>query len=252
MTNSRLQAHYVAKLPPDTLDDTARDRSPVGHHADGTLGTHQDAYFWPFRPTLSPAHGGGQQQVSVWLALDPVTRERGAMLIYNGSHKLGCMHAADCSDGGLIPKRSMETVRSTCGEPVVAGPLRPGEASVHSDLAAHSSPPNPTPYRRLGVSIQYVCADGTHASGQRWGHGVVVPPGTALPSGCTGNADGSYGGNGGDDGDGGDGMANCTFWSLPRPTVYGPGDAESSPNPDHPAPPGSDAGMGTRRPKQEL
>eukprot|EP00929_Paragymnodinium_shiwhaense_P009717 TRINITY_DN113999_c0_g1_i1.p1 TRINITY_DN113999_c0_g1~~TRINITY_DN113999_c0_g1_i1.p1 ORF type:complete len:378 (+),score=50.46 TRINITY_DN113999_c0_g1_i1:99-1232(+) len=173
-------AHYICKT-------SSQDVNPIGVYSDGSPAWHQDAFFWPFHPNKS---------VIVWLALDDVDEENGGMRFFPGSHLNGCLHT---DKEEVIRKSTIDHLQKECGSSVLAGPLRAGQVSIHSDLMVHGSPWNKSSRRRLGISIQYVPTDGIDDMGEGWGHGVAMF-GQQQP----------------------DASPAQVFWPLARPTLYGP------------------------------
>ncbi len=139
--------------PPD--DSTA---TPLGFSADGSPAHHQDGLGWPFRPLAS---------TTVWLALDDVSVENGAMVVYPGSHRLGVV---DCS--------TQRVVEEQCGPGVPLSPVLAGSASLHCDLVVHSSPPSTSKHsRRLAVGIEFASMEDCSDCGSGWGAACFVPDG---------------------------------------------------------------------------
>jgi ectoine hydroxylase-related dioxygenase (phytanoyl-CoA dioxygenase family) len=109
-----------------------------------TVGWHQDAYYWPLKPVES---------LTVWLALDDVDEENGAMQVLPGSHKSKIVpHLREASDSVLglvadVTSFDLSEVRSVR--------LNRGEISIHDDKLLHCSPANPSDRRRAGFTIRF-------------------------------------------------------------------------------------------------
>jgi ectoine hydroxylase-related dioxygenase (phytanoyl-CoA dioxygenase family) len=110
-----------------------------------TVGWHQDAYYWPMRPYNS---------VTAWLAFDDVDAENGGMKVVPGSHLHGVMKHKRSRETDSILTLELET--GTFNEAdAVQFKLKAGEISLHDDRCVHSSPSNPSPRRRAGLTIRY-------------------------------------------------------------------------------------------------
>ncbi len=108
--------HLFAKMPGDGME----------------VPLHQDTRYWPLTPSKS---------VTVWLAIDDADEENAAMEFAPGSHVLGALpHEEKPLDGSRVLKHAVL-------DPESYGPryVRAGEASLHSDLLLHGSPPTGRP-----------------------------------------------------------------------------------------------------------
>ena len=110
---------------------------------------HQDAQFWPITPS---------KVVTVWIAIDDVDVENGAMKVFPGSHKLGVIPFEWVTDeeDGVLNQHVHDPERY--GEPVSIE-LKAGQMSLHTDMLLHGSMPNPSDRRRCGLTIRYFPAD---------------------------------------------------------------------------------------------
>ena len=110
-----------------------------------TVGWHQDAYYWPLKPVES---------LTVWLALDDVNDENGAMQVLPGSHKSQIVEHRRDTDADSV----LGLVADTTGfdlKDVRSVHLKPGQISIHDDKLLHCSPANPSARRRAGFTIRY-------------------------------------------------------------------------------------------------
>jgi hypothetical protein len=106
---------------------------------------HQDAIYYPFTPSRT---------VSVWIALDDVDADNGAMEFVPGSHTLGGIaHCDVVLDGTRVLDRSVLDIDDTTE--TFVNELPAGSASLHSDLLLHRSPPNRSNRRRAGIALRY-------------------------------------------------------------------------------------------------
>jgi ectoine hydroxylase-related dioxygenase (phytanoyl-CoA dioxygenase family) len=120
----------------------------------GRLNFHQDFSPWEFWPPT---------QVSCWLALDPVSRNSGAMEYVPGSHHLGERAAVDLATGRRRPhdmRPSVPIDAKEAGYEVVVVELEPGDCVFHHSLTWHGSAPNTTSRTRRAVITRFM-AEGT-------------------------------------------------------------------------------------------
>ena len=110
---------------------------------------HQDLTYWG----LSAA-----DQVSVWLALSPATRQNGCMRMLPGSHKRGRFDHHKTDDDTNVLNLG-QTVRDVNEAQSRLCPLEPGEASFHHGWTLHASGPNQSDDRRIGLNFQYFKTD---------------------------------------------------------------------------------------------
>lgn len=108
---------------------------------------HQDAPY--FHPEPFPC-------ATVWIAVDPATRENGCMEVIPGGHKKG-----------ILPRRTgqawFEDGELDISQAVPAC-LEPGDALVFHVLLPHGSGPNRTSLRRRSMIARYVNVDALSAS----------------------------------------------------------------------------------------
>ncbi len=109
---------------------------------------HQDGQYWPIRPWAT---------CTVWLALDKVDRENGAMRVVPGSHRRrDWAHHADASPD--------LTLNQVIGDDQLAEQdtryieLEPGQASLHDVGIVHGSAANRSGRRRAGLALRYMPA----------------------------------------------------------------------------------------------
>ena len=107
---------------------------------------HQDLTYWGF---------DGTEQVSAWLALSPATPESGCMRMIPGSHQQGLKEQVTGDDPDNVLNLS-QTIEDVNDDDVVFSTLRPGEFSLHHGWTIHSSGPNRSTDRRIGLNIQYI------------------------------------------------------------------------------------------------
>ena len=115
--------------------------------SDAFVAWHQDLTYWGL--------SDGDAQVSMWLALAPATVEAGCMSMIPRSHLAGRIdHVEDTTDSNvLLLGQRIESVDAATAR---AYPLAPGEASFHHGWTVHTSAPNTTDDRRIGLNVQYL------------------------------------------------------------------------------------------------
>ena len=108
---------------------------------------HQDLTYWGL---------DGDDQVSVWLALSAADEQSGCMRMIPGSHIDGRMdHDVSDADETNVLFQSQK-VHGVQEQEAVYCPLKPGQASFHHGWTLHSSLPNRSNDRRIGLNIQYI------------------------------------------------------------------------------------------------
>ena len=113
------------------------------------IGTHQDRTYWGINPDSQPV-------VSVWVAIDNVTTENGAMQFFPGTHRSRLEHVKgydECS--ALSEAQSIRPEHLPSEEPVKME-LKSGEYSIFDSNVAHRSGRNTSPLRRVGLTMVYV------------------------------------------------------------------------------------------------
>lgn len=108
---------------------------------------HQDLTYWGL---------DSDQQVSVWLALSVTDEQSGCMRMLPGSHINGPLeHDISKQDKNNVLFQSQQ-VHGVNEQDAVYCPLKPGQASFHHGWTLHSSLPNRSHQRRIGLNIQYI------------------------------------------------------------------------------------------------
>lgn len=111
---------------------------------------HEDSAYW--RGRVSEMAG----IVTVWLAIDRVSAENGAMRVIPGSHALG----GDSSYEDVTERDANIFSRQVRAEDVpeeraVDFVLEPGECSVHDARIIHGARANTSQFRRAGYTMRY-------------------------------------------------------------------------------------------------
>lgn len=122
-------------------------------------GWHLDNPYWSF---------SSQQSISIWVALDDVTRDNGCLYFLPGTHKKATWENAGISqDMGALFQQYPDWAHLQA----VAGPMKAGSCSFHNGLLAHGAGANMTPGRRRAMTCAYM-PDGESFNGQA----NVLPP----------------------------------------------------------------------------
>ncbi|MCO5971407.1 phytanoyl-CoA dioxygenase family protein [Actinoallomurus soli] len=118
---------------------------------------HQDMAFAP--DGFTDRHGN---VVTVWVAIDPATRENGCLEFYPGSHRGGLLpHVGDEERTGDGPRleRPVEPHIDAAALPAdstpVRVPLAPGSAVMFDGRIVHRSAPNSAGTPRRAISFVY-------------------------------------------------------------------------------------------------
>jgi hypothetical protein len=115
------------------------DPSHVSWHQDGT-------YFG-----LEPA-----EQITAWIALTDSTPEMGCIKIISGSHVIGQRPHKDTFTPGNLLSRGQTIEHRLDFSRSVMMPLKAGQISLHHTHIVHSSEPNRTGERRIGIGVSYI------------------------------------------------------------------------------------------------
>jgi ectoine hydroxylase-related dioxygenase (phytanoyl-CoA dioxygenase family) len=105
---------------------------------------HQDATYWPVRPTRT---------VTVWLAVDDVTPENAPIRFLPRSHRLGKV-AWEPAEGETALGQEIKDI-SPYGVPY-DNVMRAGQISIHASTLIHGSEPNLSGQRRCGLTLRYI------------------------------------------------------------------------------------------------
>ena len=133
---------FFAKYPKNTTDQNAPKCLTV-------IGTHQDRTYWGINPESQPV-------VSVWVAIDNVTAENGAMRFVPGSHKRKFEHVTGYDECSALSQAQSIRTEDLPSEEVVDMELRAGEYGMFDSFAAHRSERNISPNRRIGLTMIYM------------------------------------------------------------------------------------------------
>lgn len=107
---------------------------------------HQDGQYWPIRPRAT---------VTVWIALDDVTRENGCMRVIPGSHRMGEFSHQVSDREDLVLSNVLDDPRIDLTQAYDVT-LEAGQLSLHDANLVHGSQPNRSQHRRAGFALRYM------------------------------------------------------------------------------------------------
>jgi hypothetical protein len=108
---------------------------------------HQDGHYWPIRPLAT---------CTVWVALEPSTRENGCLRVIPRSHAGQELHAhlhEERTDLTLNQRMADGTFDEATA---VDLELEPGQMSLHDVYMIHGAAANTSGQRRTGVALRYM------------------------------------------------------------------------------------------------
>ena len=133
---------------------------------DGRIVTwHQDLMYWGFGET--------SDQVTAWIALTPSTVESGCMRFVAGSHRRRFVPHRKLPSGKNMLSQGQEIAVEVDDEEATDIVLEPGQCSLHHGMLFHSSGPNTSADRRIGVAIRYVNPNARQVDGSKE-HALLV------------------------------------------------------------------------------
>lgn len=118
---------------------------------------HQDLTYWGYE---------GVSEVTAWVALTAATQENGCMRFVTGSHRRKIVDHRDTFEDTNMLSRGQEIAVEVNEGDAVDVTLRPGEMSLHHGHMFHSSPPNTSTDRRIGLVLRYVSPSMRQSSGR--------------------------------------------------------------------------------------
>jgi ectoine hydroxylase-related dioxygenase (phytanoyl-CoA dioxygenase family) len=120
---------------------------------------HQDAPYFAIK---------GEQCCSIWIALDPVTRETGAVEYVRGSHRWGKFYEpAGFTNDGRLKNDALEKAPDVDADraryDIASWDMAPGDVTVHHVLTLHGAPGNVSDtQRRRGLSLRFIGENVVH------------------------------------------------------------------------------------------
>lgn len=108
---------------------------------------HQDGHYWPIRPLAN---------CTVWVALEPSTRENGCLRVIPGSHQGAVLHEHLHEDRSDLTLNLRLTDNSFDPTKALDLELQPGQISMHDVYMIHGAEVNRSGQRRTGVALRYM------------------------------------------------------------------------------------------------
>ena len=118
--------------------------------SEGFVSWHQDLTYWGLRMESD------YDLVSAWVALTPTIAANGAMRFVRGSHTRGTYVHEDTYAAGNLLHRGQAIVDDFDLADIEQLELEAGQASLHQGWTVHSSGPNRTDDRRVGIVMNYL------------------------------------------------------------------------------------------------
>jgi len=148
-TNPSLLDAIESVLGPDILlwDCSYIIKEP---HNDGFVSWHQDLTYWGLNMESD------DDLVSAWVALSATTQANGAMQFVKSSHTRGTFVHQDTYDDNNILHRGQAIADDFDPASIARMELAAGQASLHHGWTVHSSGPNTTGDRRVGIVMNYL------------------------------------------------------------------------------------------------
>jgi ectoine hydroxylase-related dioxygenase (phytanoyl-CoA dioxygenase family) len=108
---------------------------------------HQDGHYWPIRPLAT---------CTVWVALEPSTRDNGCLRVIPRSHlaRTSHPHLHEDRQDVALQQRLAETAFDAAS--AVDLQLQPGQMSMHDVYMIHGAQANRSSKRRAGVALRYM------------------------------------------------------------------------------------------------
>jgi len=141
-------------------------------HTGTVTAWHQDGTYFGLDP---------HEHVTAWVAFTDSSEAAGCMRFLAGSHHRGQLRHTNRRGADNLNNLGQSIAEDLGDDPGVAGPLRPGQMSLHHTLVVHQSLPNATDDRRIGCGISYIPTHVRHKGSfrmpaslvrgtDRWGH----------------------------------------------------------------------------------
>jgi Phytanoyl-CoA dioxygenase (PhyH) len=110
---------------------------------------HQDGHYWPIRPLAT---------CTVWVALEPSTRENGCLRVAPRSHAARQLHDHLHEDRSDLTLNQRLAAGAFDENEAVDIELAPGQMSLHDVYMIHGAAANRSGQRRTGVALRYMPA----------------------------------------------------------------------------------------------
>jgi non-haem Fe2+, alpha-ketoglutarate-dependent halogenase len=116
-------------------------------HEPSHVSWHQDGTYFGLEPA---------EQVTAWIALTDSTPDMGCIKVLPASHVIGQKPHEDTFTSGNLLSRG-QTIRHRLNyDNCVMMPLQAGQISLHHTHIVHSSEPNRSNQRRIGIGVSYI------------------------------------------------------------------------------------------------
>jgi len=116
-------------------------------HDPSFVSWHQDSTYWGLSEP---------EVVTAWVALSPSTSLSGCVRVIPGTHRLDQMPHVETRAAQNLLTRGQEIAVDVDEAKAVSMTLEPGEMSLHHIRTFHSSEPNRSDERRIGLAIRYI------------------------------------------------------------------------------------------------
>jgi len=116
-------------------------------HDPSFVSWHQDSTYWGMSEP---------EVVTAWVALSPSTSLSGCVRVIPGTHRLDQMPHVETRAAQNLLTRGQEIAVDVDEAKAVSMTLDPGEMSLHHIRTFHSSEPNRSGDRRIGLAIRYI------------------------------------------------------------------------------------------------
>lgn len=112
---------------------------------------HEDSHYWI--NMIDP-----MEVVTVWIAIDPSTKENGCMNIIPRTHTTGKQGFSDYDDVEPGTAVFADEIKAVQRDPSKAIPIeiQPNQCSLHDGRIIHGSAPNTSDIRRCGYTMRYI------------------------------------------------------------------------------------------------
>jgi hypothetical protein len=138
---------------------------PLRFHHERAMSKEPGALGTPYHQDATEEGSDRIGQVNLWLALDEVTPEMGAMRFITGAHRegpLGMAWESDQEVDGLLRMYPRLLEIHPLSPPLH---YRPGDATAHQGYTPHGGPPNTTDRPRWSYIWGYIPADTRYING---------------------------------------------------------------------------------------
>jgi len=116
-------------------------------HEPSHVSWHQDGTYFGLEP---------YEQITAWIALTDATPEMGCIKLIPGSHVIGQRPHKDAPAPGNLLSRGQTIEHKLDYTKFELMPLQAGQISLHHTHIVHSSEPNRTDRRRIGIGVSYI------------------------------------------------------------------------------------------------